>query len=57
MNLGVRDDYARATCIFNREACAAVFASNAADSTAQVVAMQGLDIFDLERVDEQVIET
>lgn len=50
MNVRVCEDYPCSTCVLDCEFCFALMAGDATDGTGQVVTMQRLHIFDLERV-------
>ena len=48
---------ARPRRVLDRELCAPALAGNAADGAREVVALEGLDIIDVECLDEEVVHT
>ena len=56
VDLGLCEHDARARGVFNCEFGFAVLASNAADGSAQMVAVQRLHVFNLKSLEEEVVE-
>ena len=51
------DDDSCAGCVLDSELCLALLSTNTADASAQVVSVKGLDVFDLERLKVQVVQS
>ncbi len=56
MNFWVGQNDSRFGDIFDRVFCSAAFSRQPADAPGQVIALQGLDVFDVERVQVEVVE-